>query len=133
LRRAWPAFQERKARVVAVSPAEGAAAEAICGMLGSPFYCLGDPLGKAYDAFGLGQGAPGQMFNLHTFSRGVWAMLHGHWQHEAIGDRSRLPGAFLIDGEGTIRWGQRGKDAADHPAAHEILTAWDRMQGKSAG
>ncbi|MBI3128766.1 MAG: redoxin domain-containing protein [Candidatus Tectomicrobia bacterium] len=128
MRRAWPLFQDKKIRVVAVSPAEGAAAEAVCGMLGSPFICLGDPAGKAYDAFGLVQAEVSQLINFRTFSRGLWAMLRGHRHGQTIGDRSRLPGAFIIDGEGTIRWGRRGRDAADHPTAQDLLNAWDGIQ-----
>ena len=70
-----------------------------------------------------------QMFNLHTVSRGFWAFLRGHRQTKSIGDRSRLPGAFLVDGAGRVLWGHRGRDAADHPPASVILTAWDRVKG----
>lgn len=116
-----------------MSPAEGASSAAVGGMLGAPFPCLGDPAGAAYDAFGLGRGGMSQMVNLHTVSRGFWAMLRGHRQGRSVGDRSRLPGAFLIDGGGAIRWGHRGRDAADHPTASDILTAWDRVRAPSGG
>ncbi|OGL59499.1 MAG: hypothetical protein A3J27_07415 [Candidatus Tectomicrobia bacterium RIFCSPLOWO2_12_FULL_69_37] len=129
MRRAWPSFEERKLRVAAVSPAEGVPSAAVGGALGAPFPCLGDPTGEAYDAFGLGRGEMAQMFNLHTLSRGVWAYLRGHRQTKPVGDRSRLPGAFLIDGAGRIRWGHRGRDAVDHPAASTLLAAWDRVKG----
>ncbi|MEK6709635.1 MAG: redoxin domain-containing protein, partial [Nitrospinota bacterium] len=104
LRRAWPEFQERKIQLVAVSPAEGAISQAVSGMLGAPFACLGDPTGEAYDAFGLGRAGMTQVINFHTFSRGLWAMLRGHRQGRPVGDRARLPGAFLIDGDGVVRW-----------------------------
>jgi len=112
---------------VAVSPAGGEATAAVCGMLGVPFTCLGDPSGKAYDAFGLGRAGLSQMVSLRILWQSVRSLVRGNRPSRPQGDISRLPGAFVIDRGGVVRWARRGHDAADHAGAAELLVALDKL------
>ncbi len=114
-------------RVVAVSPAFGAMCEILCSRLGLFFPCLGDPEGRAYDAYGLPRGRMSQLLNFHTIALGARALLRGHLPRAPSGDPYRLPGAFIIARGGTVRWAWRGRDAADHPGAAGLLTALDGL------
>jgi peroxiredoxin len=126
LRRHHPEFEKRGVKVVAIGPVDGASAESVCGMLNLPCTCLGDPSGEAYEAYGLGRGGISKMVNPHTLYRGVIAFFGGHRQGRPVGDRFRLPGAFIIDQDGKTQWVWRGRDAADYPGALEILSAIDK-------
>ncbi len=128
LRRRKSDFEARGARIAAVSPAEGASARSVCEMFGFPFPCLGDPSGEAYDAYGLARGNIGRMISPRSIWRGAKAYLGGYRQGLAIGDRFRLPGAFIIGPDGMIRWAWHGRDASGHPAAADILSALDETE-----
>ncbi len=122
-----PEFEKRGVRVVTITPTDGAASHSVCGMLNVPYTCLGDPSGEAYEAYGLGRGGWGQMFNFHTISRAFFAKLGGHRHAKPVGDRFRLPGAFIIGSNGRTQWVQRGRDAADHASALDMLSALDSV------
>lgn len=128
MRRSYPGFVQRGAVLLAVSPAEGDATEAICGMLSAPYVCLGDPSGEGYDAYGIERASMKQMINFHTLFRAIGAFFKGHRQSRAVGDRERLPGAFVIDSGGMIHWAWRGRDAADHARSPELFAALDAVR-----
>ena len=125
MRRHEADFEERGIRGVAVSPAPGASCGAVCAMFHFPFTCLGDPGGEAYDAYGLERHGIGRIIGLRTVWRGFRAFIGGHRQARAIGDRLRLPGAFIVGPEGGILWASRGREASDHASAAALLSALD--------
>ncbi len=127
MRRHQSEFEKRGVRVVTISPVDGVASDSVCGMLNVPYTCLGDPSGEAYEAYGLGRGGIWKMVNPHILYRGMVAFFGGHRQRRPVGDRFRLPGAFIIDPGGRIQWVWRGRDAADHASAFEILSAIDKV------
>ena len=127
LRQRMKDFNKRGVPLAAVSPAGGKPTGAVCGMLNLGYPCYGDPTGEAYEAFGIKQGTFGNLYNWHTLSKGFLAFLRGFRQGRAVGDNRRLPAAFIIDREGTIRWTWRGKDAADNASAGDLLSALDKL------
>ncbi|MEE9240308.1 MAG: AhpC/TSA family protein [bacterium] len=128
LRRQKSEFEKRGVRIVAISPVDGASAESVCGMLNVPYTCLGDPSGEAYEAYGLGRGGFWKILNIHTLFRGMLAFFGGHRQGRPMGDRFRLPGAFIIDSNGRTVWAWRGRDAAGHASALDLLSALDKTK-----
>jgi hypothetical protein len=130
LRRHKAEFEDRAIRLIAVSPSEGSSAESVCGVFDFPFTCLGDTSGGAYDAYGLERGNLGKIIRLRTIWRGIQAFAGGNRQGETIGDRFRLPGAFVVNEGGELLWAWRGRDASEHPRAAVILSAFDEMAGK---
>lgn len=121
-------FIERGVPMAAVSPAGGKPTGAVYSMLDLGYPCFGDPTGEAYDAFGIKQGTFGDLINRRTLFQGFRAFLKGHRQGRTVGDNRRLPAAFIIDREGTIRWTWRGKDAADNASAVNLLSALDGLK-----
>ena len=112
---------------MAVNPAEGVSAAPVCEMFNFPFACLGDPSGEAYEAYGLERGNIGRMHSFRSVWRGALAFFRGHRQGLPVGDRFRLPGAFIIGPDGILLWAWRGRDASGHAGAEMILDALDEI------
>ena len=112
---------------MAVNPAEGVSAAPVCEMLNFPFACLGAPSGEAYEAYGLERGNIGRMLSFRSVWRGALAFFRGHRQGLPVGDRFRLPGAFIIGPDVMLLWAWRGRDASGHADAEMILDALDEI------
>ena len=88
--------------------------------------CLSDPDRAAYRAFGLSRGGVAEMFGPQVLARGLQAALHGHFLGMPKGDLFQLPGVFIVDRTGVIRFAHRNKDVADNPpneALFQVLEA----------
>lgn len=55
---------------------------------------------------------------------GARAAARGHSQGEATGDTQRLPGTFIIDTPGIVRFAHYGKHAGDNPDLPSLLAQW---------
>lgn len=66
---------------------------------------------------------------------GAQAAARGHTQGAATGDQQRLPGTFIVDAAGIVRYAYYGKYAGDNPDLDELLKWWREaaMSGQSAG
>lgn len=84
---------------------------------------LVDEDGGLFQAFGLGPGSMGALFNLRTASRGAFAVLQGHRLRRPRTDPRVLGGAFVLDRVGRVTWQHRAKHAADHPRLDELAEA----------
>ena len=62
---------------------------------------VSDPAQGLYEAFGLGQGSPGQLFGPRVLLAGLKAMRHG--VGKPVGNPLRMSGWFLID-DGELVW-----------------------------
>lgn len=93
-----------------------------------PLLLCGDDL-TVFRAYGLGRGTPGQLFGWRSWTHGVLATLRGHFVGKLVGDRFQMPGAFVVDTHGTVRFAHRHKDAADNPAAQILLRAAQDITG----
>ena len=78
-----------------------------------PLLVCGDDL-SAYAAYGLGRGSLSQLFGWRSWLRGAVATLQGHVVGRLTGDGFQMPGTFLIDTGGVIRFTHRHKDASDN-------------------
>ena len=95
-------------------------AAAFCEGMEAPFVCLSDPGKSAYRAFGLGRGGVREMFGLRSLAAGARATLNGHTLGRPVGDPWQMPGAFVFDGEGVLRYAHRASDASDNPTNDEL-------------
>jgi hypothetical protein len=78
-----------------------------------------DPEKRVYEAFGLTQGTPMQMFGPRAWACGLRAVSKGHFiGMKVVGDPWLMPGAFLIQ-DRKIVW------------THEFASAGDRPDWKS--
>ena len=80
---------------------------------------IADPDRKLYDAFDLGRGRIGQVFNLRTLMRGVAALLKGNGVGKPVGDTMVMPGLFLV-GENQILWAHEFRHAGERPNLGEV-------------
>ena len=124
MRREKDRFYELGARVVLVglgSPEESAAFKARFEV---PFPLIADPQKKLFDAFGLKRGSFASLLTPAMAARGIMAMvIKGHGIGAPVGDVRQLPGVFVIDTAGRIRFSHFAVHAADHPDAEVLLKA----------
>lgn len=55
---------------------------------------------------------------------GARAASKGHTQGQATGDAQRLPGTFIVDANGIVRYAYYGKHAGDNPDLSSLLRWW---------
>lgn len=58
-----------------------------------------------------------------AIARGMGAARKGHHVEKAIGDVMQLPGTFIIDRDGTVRYARYGRHSGDHPQTSELVSA----------
>jgi peroxiredoxin len=123
LRRDHERFREAGAEIVAVGQGSLERTAAFVADLGLPYRVLGDPARTAYRAYGLTEGSLGQIFSAAA-GRGVLrAFRHGARGGRVTGSATQLPGAFVVDRVGIIRYARPGRHAADTPGSDELLAA----------
>lgn len=101
--------------------------ERFCGRRSVPFVCLSDPGKEAYRAFGLGRGGSREMFGISSWVRGAQATLKGHTIGAPVGDPWQMPGVFVFDAHGELRYARRAREASDNPSNAELLAVLDEL------
>jgi peroxiredoxin len=96
-------------------------ASAFCREFPASFVCLSDAEKHVYRAYGLSRGTSQELFGPHIWARGFQAALHGHFQGMPKGDPFQMPGVFIVDGTGIVRYVHRHRDAADNPPNRELF------------
>ncbi|CUS04758.2 conserved protein of unknown function [Candidatus Promineifilum breve] len=65
---------------------------------------------------------------------GAQAAGRGHTQGASTGDVQRLPGTFIVDATGIVRYAHYGKYAGDNPDLVELLDWWrNRVPSEKLG
>lgn len=83
---------------------------------------ISDPERALYRAFGLEQGALGQIMGLAAMRSGLRAIAKGHFPGLPVGDVRILPGIFLVRGR-EVLWGRRFEHSGALPEEAELLAA----------
>jgi alkyl hydroperoxide reductase subunit AhpC len=86
-----------------------------------PFPMIADPERELFQVFGLKQGSTGSLLSRRMFLRGVKAMAKGHGIGVPQGDVRQLPGVFIIDSAGCIRFSYHAASPADQPRPETLL------------
>jgi peroxiredoxin len=111
-------------------------AQLFCDERHVPFECLSDPDQDAYRAFGLERGSNLQLFGPQLLLRYARAILKRDVETAKLSgdDYRQMPGVFVIDRSGVIRYAYRNRDVADNPPNDEVLEALAplRRRGGSA-
>lgn len=90
----------------------------------APFPCLADPQRRGYKTFGLKRGNLWSvLLNPAVLRRGFQAGRKGHHIEKIVGDAFQMPGTFIIDREGIVRYANYASHAGDHPPAASLLAA----------
>ncbi len=97
--------------------------QALCDRMKAPFPCLAAPKRQGYKEYGLKRGSVLEVMGPATWIRGLTAARKGHRVEKVVGDAFQMPGTFIIDSTGTIRYARYAKHSGDHPPVHEIVAA----------
>ena len=95
----------------------------MCDRFQTSFPCLADPRRKGYKAFGLKRGSLLQVLGPTAIARGIRAARHGHHIEKTVGDAFQMPGTFIIDSEGIVRYARYSRHVADHPSTADLITS----------
>jgi peroxiredoxin len=123
-------FLEAGANVVLIGHGDRQAAEEFRkGKLVS-FTFLLDPDRAAYRAYGLARGGLMQVFGPSTALPFLTANLRPETRQRGLkgGDLMQMPGTFVVDADGMVRFAHRNKHVADSPRNQDILEALGRVR-----
>jgi peroxiredoxin len=108
-------------------------ARSFCERRHVPFACLTSPDGTAHRSYGLRRGSLNQLAGPRVWLPGIRNTLKGNPQGRfGQGDPARLPGTFVVDAEGLIRYAHRARRSDDNPPNAEVLAALAAVQGRGA-
>jgi peroxiredoxin len=125
LRRRENDFQQHGAQVVLVGLGTPEQTAAFKDRFDIPFPMIADPQKALYKAFHLKQASAGAMLSPGMALKGVSAMLRGYGIGMPSGDVRQLPGVFIIDTDGVVRYHYFAEGPADHPSPDVLL---DKIQ-----
>lgn len=87
------------------------------------FPILADRELQAYQAYGLGRVGIRDMINPKLYLGGVRALLAGSTFSKPTGDTYQLPGTFIVDSRGVVRYAKPATIASDLASTAELI-AW---------
>ncbi len=111
-------------RVVCVGLGEPKHARHFGGKLAPGAECLTNEEPVLHKAFGIERGNLLRLMAPDAIMAGARAASRGHTQGQATGDAQRLPGTFIVDAAGVIRFAYYGKYAGDQPDLPALLAQW---------
>ena len=92
------------------------------------FVFLADPQQKVYAAYGLDRGTLLQIAGPKVWLPAIRAIARGG-AGKAVGDIWQMPGAFVIDREGRVRYAHYPTNQADRPNHNEIVRTLESLSG----
>jgi peroxiredoxin len=127
LRDAHPELDKRGIAVALVTFGDAEATRRFCAARHVPFPCYSDPELRAYDAFGLERHASWhRVLDPRQAGATLRALRAGHPMYKGRLSVRQMPGTFLIDTDGEVRYEHRNRFPADNPSIEELLAAVDR-------
>ena len=121
LRRKAKAFRELGAQVVLVGLGTPEETAAFKKQYKIPFPMIADPDKALFKAFHLKQASATAFLSPVMAVKGISALLRGYGIGLPSGDVRQLPGVFIIDTHGVIRYRYYAESPADHPAPDVLL------------
>jgi peroxiredoxin len=110
-----------------VTQGDPARAQVLCDRMQAPFPCLADPGREGYRTYGLKRGNAWEVIGPAAIARGLQARRKGHRIEKIEGDAFQMPGTFVIDSDGTVRYARYGRHSGDHPDPRELIEALERL------
>jgi len=120
VRDAFPEIQTAGGEVVLVSMDEPAALHAFKEQLHLPFVCLSDMRQEGYRAFQCPRGGLLAVIGPKVWWRAIKSLFK-HGAGGLRGDALQLPGSFVIDRTGVIRFAHRSRHSADWAPVDELI------------
>ena len=122
MKEAYPDYQAAGAEVVIVAMGTVQEVADFRVRYALPFRFLADPERVAYRAFDLPRGGIGSVAGPSMWSRG-WKALLSFGAGKVKSDPYQLPGSFVIDRAGIIRFAHYAKNSSDWASNEEHLAA----------
>jgi peroxiredoxin len=94
-----------------------------CRQRGVDLDCFGDPNKKAYDAVGLERGGLKELASPKVAFGALRAAVRGKLPGIPEGDTALMPGTFVVDSSGTVRYAHYNADQSDNPPMEPVLEA----------
>jgi peroxiredoxin len=121
LHRSKAQFEEIGFQVVLVGLGTPDRAEAFKKQFSLTFPIICDPEKKLYQTYGLKRGSVAHMASPAFLLKGLKTLSRGHTPGVPRDDIKQLPGVFLIDTSGNIRYAHYSKDPSDNPSIETLL------------
>jgi peroxiredoxin len=115
-------FTEAGAEIAMITMGTGDDAAEFRKRLELPFTVLADENQECYRAFSVPRGGVLSVIGPHLLPSGLLQTFK-HGAGKPVGDPWQLPGAFVIDKQGMIRFAHRAKHSADWPKNDDLLAA----------
>jgi peroxiredoxin len=128
-------FARAGARVVLVGLGSHERAKWFCDDREIPFVCAADPDVSAHRAYGLKRGSLRQVMGPQVYFRWSKARLLSDMPFPSakLGeDVMQMPGTFVIDTGGIVRFAYRNRDVTDNPSNEVVLGALRELGRRSA-
>jgi peroxiredoxin len=117
-------FEAAGANVVLIGLGAPDQAERFCVRWRLPFDCLVSPDRKAHRAYGLRRGSFNQLAGPAVWLPWLRNQVTGKPQGAfGQGDPAQLPGTFVVDTGGIVRYAHVGRRSSDNPSNDEVLAA----------
>jgi peroxiredoxin len=116
-------FEEAGAGVVLIGLGRPHQAARFCRDRSVGFACVSSPDRQAHRAFGLRRGSLNQVAGPAVWL--PWLRRQTGPEHQGRfgqGDVSQLPGTFVVDTDGVVRYAHRGRRSSDNPSNRQILS-----------
>ncbi len=123
MRRNHQRFLAAGGTLAVVGQGNPAQTAAFVAKLKLPYPVLADPERVAYSAYGLIEGGLGALLSPAAGRAYLRSFLSGAGGGPTVGHPRQLPGAFVIDRAGIVRFAQPGRHAGDTPTTDELLVA----------
>jgi len=125
LHRSKAQFEEIGFQVVLVGLGSPDRAEAFKKQFSLSFPIICDPEKKLYQTYGLKRGSVARMASPVFLLKGLKTLSRGHLPGVPRDDVMQMPGVFLIDTSGNIRYAHYSKDPSDNPSIETLLALKD--------
>ncbi len=111
--------------MVNIGLGEAKHAERYCGKLAPSLPCYAATSNDPYTAWGLRRATVGEFIGsgLQMMGKTFKAMREGHQQTETTGDAQMMPGTFIVDRQGIVRYAYYSAYAGDDPEIAVLVTA----------
>jgi peroxiredoxin len=117
-------FEAAGANVVLIGLGSPDQAERFCVRWRLPFTCATSPDRSAHRAYGLRRGTTNQLVGPAVWLPWLRNQVTGkHQGRFGQGDVAQLPGTFVVDTGGIVRYAHVGRRSSDNPPNDELLAA----------
>jgi len=110
-------------RIVNIGLGRPEHAERYCGKLAPNLTCFAATDNEPYYAYGLRQSTTGELLKtgIGLLRATATAMRAGHSQSKSTGDVAMMPGTFIVDEAGVLRYCYYSQYAGDDPSIEQLI------------